>query len=104
MDRTAVAGNNSCISAWRQAGRHLRQVSHGWRIGSAAAVPFSPSPSQTELLSNRRTEDVVDGVESDVVVAERPGDAVDSVLDTVVNMVANAVIYICVMKLKKLVW
>jgi hypothetical protein len=95
-------------ATWRQAGRQLRLISQACcdvtpSSPSSAAIGRPPALRHSRNLSaiGNVSEEEVDGV---LLTPSQPQrTAVDSVVDAVVHIVVNAVVYICVLKLKKIV-
>jgi hypothetical protein len=101
------------VEDWRRAGRQLRQVSQAWgsnrhddrrrrRTGSNQSSMTERVAMYSESVI--MADDGVDGSESvNVVDSTVNNSLLDSVVDAVVTTIANVVVYICVINVKKLV-
>ncbi len=106
QEMTSINPGVLAYSTWRQTGRQLRLISQACcdvmpSSPSSAAIGRPPALRRSRHVSAIGNVSEVDGV---VLTPSQPQrTAVDSVVDAVVHIVVNAVVYICVLKLKKIV-
>ncbi len=98
--------NPGACDTWRQAGRQLRQISQACcdvipSTPPSAAIGRPPALRHSLHVSAIGDVSEVDGV---LLTPSQPQrTAVDTLVDAVVHIVVNAVVYMCVLKLKKIV-
>jgi hypothetical protein len=110
QEMTSINPGVLARATWRQAGRQLRLISQACCDVMPSSPPSrSPAAAIGRPSAHRRSRHVsavgnvseVDGV---VLTPSPPRrTAVDTLVDAVVHIVVNAVVYICVLKLKKIV-